>query len=298
MAHILIAGGSGLIGRRLTELLIQSGHTVSWLSRKSGQQNGVISFAWNPAKCTYDPLAFRNADAVISLAGSSVAAKAWTASYKQEIIESRTTAAATLLHALQHTSNNVKCLVAASAIGFYGDNSYNVLTEESPAGHDFLSETTRQWEAAYQSPHIRTVLIRIGIVLSPNGGALPTMAKPLRFGICPILGNGQQYMSWIHIDDLCGIFLFALEHEQLSGIYNGVAPVPEKHYRFMKTLRKLIAPYAIPMNVPSFALRMLMGERSAIILDSARVSPSKIMLAGYSFRYTDLSQTLIHLYGK
>lgn len=298
MAQVLIAGGSGLIGRRLTALLIQSGHEVSWLSRTSGHKNGIKTYAWNPYKGEYDPAAFKNAEVLISLAGTSVSDNAWTSSYKKEIIKSRTDAAAILLHAIKNTPNKIKSLIAASATGFYGNRNDELLTEESPSGKGFLSETAKQWENAYSTASVRTVLIRIGVVLSPNGGALPEMTKSLRFGICPILGNGNQYMPWIHIDDLCNIFLFAMENERLSGIYNGVSPVPEKHLRLMNDLRGILAPYSLRMRVPSFALRMLMGERSAIVLDSARASASKIMLAGYSFRYTDLTTALNNLYGR
>lgn len=298
MAQVLIAGGSGLIGKRLTSLLLQAGHSVSWLSHSSAEGSGIRTFAWNPASQTYDAAAFQNTDVIISLAGSSVADKPWTADYKQEIINSRKNAALTLLRALQHTPHQIKCLIAASATGFYGNRDDEVLTEQSPAGTGFLPETTLQWEEAYRTSPVRTVLIRTGIVLSTNGGALPELVKPLQFGICPVLGSGKQFMPWIHIDDLCNMYRFAMENEQLSGVYNGVGPVPLKHLRFMKDAQTVLSPGSLRIPVPAFALRLLMGERAAIVTDSARVSPSKIMLAGFTFRFTELTTALRHLYGK
>lgn len=296
MANILIAGGSGLIGKRLTHLLKKEGHQVAWLSRSGASEGGIKSYRWNPATQESDPDAFANAEVVIVLSGSNVAGKSWTQDYKHEIISSRLEAAATILHALKTVPNNVHTLIPASAIGYYGDQKDLQLIESSPSGKGFLAATTLQWEDAYSQATVRTVNIRIGIVLSTHGGALPQMAMPLKFGVCPILGNGEQYMSWIHIDDLCGIFMHAIRNNALSGPVNGVSPQPVTHRQFMKTLRTVLSPHAIMAPAPAAILRLLMGERSSIILDSTRVNPSKITNSGFSFRFPDLKNALQHLY--
>lgn len=298
MAQILIAGGSGLVGKRLTALLRTEGHTVSWLSHSGSSSMGVRTYSWNPHLRTFDPEAFRLAEVIIVLSGSNIGDHRWTKLYKKEIIESRTDAAATIIQALRTTPNRVHSLIAASAIGYYGDRTDEVMTEESAAGPGFLAETVQEWEAAYRTSPVRTVLLRTGIVLSSNGGALPQLVRPLQYGVCPITGSGMHYMSWIHIDDLCRQFIFAAENNTLSGVYNAVSPVPLKLNVFMKELCRELSPRAIPVNVPGFLIRLILGERSALVLEGAKVSPSKIMLAGYRFQYTDLAHAIRNLYGR
>lgn len=298
MAEVLIAGGSGLVGRRLTLLLQQEGHSVSWLSHSGSSSAGVRTYAWNPHLRTFDPEAFKNAEVVIALSGSNIGDQRWTKSYKKEIIESRTDAASTILQALHTTPHRIHSLIAASATGYYGDRDDDVMTEESGPGHGFLSDTVQQWEAAYQTSPVRTVLLRVGVVLTPNGGALPQLVRPLQFGICPVTGTGYQHLSWIHIDDLCRQFIFAATHHSLSGVYNAVSPVPLKLNVFMKVLRKELSPRAIRIAVPGFLIRLFLGERSALVLEGAKVSPSKIMLAGYRFQFTDLAHAIRNLYGR
>ena len=297
MANILIAGGSGLVGQHLTTMLIAKGHSVSWLSRKaSDNSDGVRVFAWNPFTHSMDPQALIDTDHIVSLAGSSIAGKAWSSQYKSEIIGSRKDAAASLISALDAHPHKVKSLVAASAVGYYGDRDQNICTEETSAGSGFLSTTTREWEEAYAASPLRTVLLRIGIVLSTKGGALPVMAAPLTTGVCPILGGGTQYMSWIHIEDLCQMFLTAMEKDAWEGVYNACGPAPCTHKEFMLTLRKQRCRYAVPVPVPGFALKLLMGEKSSIVTDSTRASAQKIQEAGFRFRFDILKQALTDLY--
>lgn len=298
MANILIAGGSGLIGKRLTLRLKKEGHRVSWLSRSASRSEDVQSYRWNPATLEADPAAFADAEVVIVLSGSNVAGQSWTTDYKNEIINSRLASANTVLYALENFPNKVHTLLAASAIGYYGHQGDLQLIESSPGGKGFLPETTRRWEDAYKASSVRTVNIRIGIVLSTHGGALPQMAMPLKFGVCPVLGNGQQYMSWIHLDDLCGIFIHAMHQTGLSGPVNAVSPQPVTHRQFMETMRKVLAPYAMMVPAPAAIIRIVMGERSSIVLDSTRVSASKILNYGFSFRFPDLQNALQHLYEK
>jgi uncharacterized protein len=298
MSKILIAGGSGLVGRRLTQLLKQDGHEVSWLSRHSPSKSPVAVSTWNPDKEYLPEESLKGVDTIISLAGTSVSDKSWSPEYKQDIIGSRLSAARTILKALNSYSHTVSTVIAASAVGIYGDRGEEWLTEESSAGTGFLSETCLQWEDAYRNCPVRTVTIRIGIVLSKEGGALREMAAPLMGGVCPILGTGKQYMSWIHLDDLCRMMIFALKQQSMQGIYNATAPSPVMHREFMHTLRRIKQPVSIPVPVPVGLMKMILGEKSAIVLDSTRVSSKKITDAGFSFQYTGLSDCLKNIYGK
>ena len=298
MSVIVITGGSGLIGRRLTGLLLKEGHTVRWLTRKKSGAEGVEEFLWDPAAQTMDEAALAGADAIVSLAGTPIAAKRWSEDFKKEIIKSRLDAAQTLIQALSRHPGSVKTLVTASATGFYGDSKDRLMEENHPEGSGFLAETTSQWESAYRNSTIRTVFLRIGIVLSDKGGALKELATPLKTGICPVIGDGQQYMSWIHIDDLCRLFLHAIRQESLSGIFNAVAPEPVTHRQFMLTLRRVLSPLSLAFSVPSFFIRMLLGEKSAIVLDSARVSASKTLSTNFRFLFPSLEPALKDIYGK
>ncbi len=298
MKKVLLAGGSGLIGRRLSTLLQAEGYEVLWLSRTSVNAGGIKVYHWNPEKNEMDPEALRAADVIISLAGRSISEGRWTPAVKEEIINSRTRAAATLISALNRHPNRVTCLIAASATGIYGDRKDCILTESSPPGAGFLSKTTLEWEQSYASSPVRTVILRTGIVLAREGGALPVMAAPLRMGVCPIAGTGNQYISWIHIDDLCRMYLFALKNEALQGAYNAIAPAAVSQREFMLSLRQIVAPLAIPLKVPASLLRVLLGEKSVLALESARVSPARIRQSGFQFQYDDLIPALKNLYGQ
>lgn len=298
MSVIIITGGSGLIGRRLTGLLLKEGHTVRWLTRKKSGMPGIEEFLWDPSSHSMDEAVMAGADAIVSLAGTPIAAKRWSGSFKREIIQSRLDAAHTLLNSLYRHPGSVKTLVAASATGFYGDGKDRLLNESDPEGTGFLAETTKQWESAYRNSNIRTVIMRIGIVLSDNGGALKELATPLKTGICPVIGDGQQYMSWIHIDDLCRLFLHAIQQESLNGIYNAVAPQPVTHKQFMLTLKKVLRPLSLVVSVPAFIIRIMLGEKSAVVLDSALVSASKTLSSNFRFLFPSLEPALNDIYGK
>lgn len=298
MSKILIPGGSGLVGRRLTQLLKQEGHEVVWLSRSVPGMAPVSVIKWNPDSEFLPAEALTGVDTIISLAGTSVSDKRWTPEYKQEIIGSRLSAARTILKALNSYSHTVSTVIAASAVGIYGDRGDEILSEESRAGSGFLSETCTQWEEAYRRCPVRTVTFRIGIVLSKEGGALREMAAPLMGGVCPILGTGNQYMSWIHLDDLCRMMVFAHKQQSMQGVYNAAAPEPVTHREFMQTLRRIKQPVSLPVPVPVGLLKIILGEKSAIVLDSTRVRSKKITDAGFSFQYTGLSDCLKNIYGK
>lgn len=295
---VLIAGGSGLVGRRLSTILQEQGYSVKWLSRRAGQEGRIRIFEWNPARESMDLAALNGVHAIICLAGAGIVDKAWTTAYKKVLIESRTQSAFTILKVLKTQPHQVECLLHASASGYYGNRPGESITEDSSAGTGFLADTTVAWEKAFENSPVRTAGFRIGIVLTREGGALPVMARPLGFGICPILGSGKQGMSWVHIDDLCGMFIDALENSKYRGVYNAVAPNPVSHREFMYALRKVIAPFSIPVPAPAFAIRLMMGERASVVLEGVMAKPRRTLLEGYSFRYTDLEIALRQLYGK
>ena len=293
---VLITGGSGLLGQRLTLLLQQKGYQVAHLGRKGGEKNGVITHPWDPAQSLLDPKVLEGVDHVIHLAGAGVADKTWTTARKQVIRNSRTQSTKLLVDAIDFLPKKPKSLLSASAIGFYGNADKQLCTEESPVGNDFLASVCADWEeaAAPAANFTRLCMVRIGIVLSTEGGALPKMMLPFRFFAGGVLGSGKQMMSWVHIDDLCEMFLFLLENEQCHGIYNGVAPLPVEHYTFMKALGRAMR-RPLWMWVPAFALRLALGEMADTVLGSQFVSNEKIQQAGFRFKHETVYQALTAL---
>ena len=298
MKKVLIGGGSGLIGKRLTALLLEKGYDVAWLSRSDTPVDGINSYLWDPVQGKMDEKALENCVAIINLAGESIVNHAWTTSYRKKVIESRTHSARCIINALKENKNQISVLISASAIGFYGDRKDEIMTEESIMGNGFLTQSTAEWEKAYQDSSIRTILFRIGVVLSKNGGALKEMSASIPVGICPVLGNGKQIISWIHIDDICLQMIHGIENENMQGIYNGVSPSPSPQRAFILAIRKHLNKWSIPIAIPSFILKLLMGERSSIVLNSSNVSSEKIKRSGYDFKFPTLESALISIYGK
>ncbi|WP_299464449.1 TIGR01777 family oxidoreductase [uncultured Microscilla sp.] len=294
---ILITGGTGLIGQRLTELLLaQKGYSIRYLSRSKRAIKNVEVFEWHPQKGEIDATAFEGVDAVVHLAGAGVADKRWTESRKDEILKSRTQSTELIAQTIRKMSTAPKALVNASAIGYYGINTgAQLLHEESPAGNDFLAEVTSKWENAtkeIEEQGIRTVKIRVGVVLSPQSGALPKLLQPVRLGLGAPLGSGDQYMSWIHIDDIARIFMKALEDETMRGAYNGVAPAPVTNAEMTKRLASVVHRPAFLPNVPAFMLKMMLGEMASIVLEGNKVSCDKIIRAGFEFEHPGLTEAL------
>jgi uncharacterized protein (TIGR01777 family) len=296
--HILIAGGTGLIGSRLTQLLTANGHKVSYLSRKPGNYHGITAYKWDPAKGMMDSKALDTVTHIVSLAGESIANGRWTKEFKEKVITSRLQAAKTIRNALLNNDHEVEAIVAASAIGFYGSEKNKIFDEDDNVGVGFLSETTKQWEDAYNDMPIRTTLLRIGIVLDKDGGALPQMAMPVSFGIAPIIGSGKQMMSWIHLNDLCTIFTSALFDDKYHGKINAVASNPVSHKEFMQTLKKVVCPYALTIPTPAALIRLILGEKSALVLDDTHVINKKLLNLGFEFEFSTLQIALKNIYGK
>ncbi|RZL12617.1 MAG: TIGR01777 family protein, partial [Pedobacter sp.] len=228
--NITITGGTGLVGRALTKALLNKGHHVYILTRevakKSAQEN-VKYASWNVAKGIIDVDVIKNSEYIFHLAGAGIADKRWTPKYKEKILNSRVEGSKLLSNTIRNHATKLKSVICASATGWYGaDKNSHAFIESDNAADDFLGEVCRQWEESLQPGSSPVAHIRTGIVLSNNGGAYPKLTMPIQYGIAPILGNGKQVMSWIHIDDVCRIFLHAIQNEQLKGVYNAVAPSP------------------------------------------------------------------------
>jgi uncharacterized protein len=299
---ILITGGTGLIGRRLTQLLQQQGYTVTYLSRNPKQDGGVKTFRWNVETGEIDPHAIQTAAHIIHLAGAGIADSRWTEARKREILDSRTQSTALLADALQRTQHHVRSFISSSAIGYYGgDTGDRPLTENSPAGSDFLAQVTRAWERsaeAVAAQGIRTVRIRTGVVLAKDGGALPKLAQPVRLGVGAPVGTGDQYLSWIHLDDICGLFIAALQNEHWSGVYNGVAPGPVTNADLTRQIAQVLHRPQILPNVPSFVIKLMFGELAVTVLGGNYVLNKRLAdETDFQYSFPDLRKALEDLLG-
>ncbi len=316
METVLIAGGTGLVGTALTNLLLQNGYRVILLSRAAQKTTTNVNIhdsnepfqnaRWDPATGIIDKIAFAQADYIVNLAGAGVAEKRWTDQRKKEIVDSRIKSGQLLVKTLAEIPNNVKAVINASAIGWYGaddeKNNREDFTEERPAANGFLGQTCKQWEESVDpvsSLGVRLVKLRIGIVLSNRGGALAAFIKPLRLGVAAILGKGSQVISWIHISDLCGLILYAIQQPTLTGVYNAVAPNPVTNRELTLELAKTKnGSNFISIPVPGFILTIVMGEMSVEVLKSTTVSAEKIQKAGYVFLYPTINNALKELLNK
>ncbi|MGA0556304.1 TIGR01777 family oxidoreductase [Larkinella sp. VNQ87] len=299
---VLITGGTGTIGRRLTELLLQQGFQVSLLSRSAAQKPrpNVAVYEWNIEKGHIDPQAIRTADHIIHLAGAGIADERWTDERKKQIIESRTKSTQLLANALRSGRYSVKSFVSSSAIGYYGgDTADRPLTETSEGGHDFLAQVVRAWERSVDdvaASGIRTVKLRVGVVLTMEGGALPKLVQPIRLGAGAPLGSGQQYMSWIHIDDLCRMYIQALTDDSWQGIYNAVATPPVTNEAFTRLIIDLLGKPRLLPRVPAFAIRLLFGEMAIVVLGGNYVLNKRIREeTTFRYQFGDLAAALKNL---
>lgn len=292
---VAISGASGLIGGALRRSLTTDGHEVLAISRRRSLDS-VQTVTWNVAEDRLDPGPLEGVDAVVHLAGEPIARR-WSASVKRAIRSSRIEGTRLLLEGLAQLERKPEVLVSASAVGFYGDRGDSELDETSPAGDDFLAEVCEAWESTVLEARqlgIRTVPVRIGVVLSTRGGALGKMLLPFRLCLGGPVGGGRQWMSWIHIDDLVSLFRLVIEREDLAGAVNGTAPNPVRNAELTKELgRALHRPAVLPL--PATVLQLAFGEMSQILLTSQRVAPRRALEAGMDFRHPDLAEALRHL---
>ena len=295
MPTILIAGGSGLIGSRLSHLLREQGHDVLHLSRRPRPNAPYPTYRWDTGEGYIDDEAVQRADYAVNLAGAGIADKPWTKARKQLIIDSRTEGARLLLSAFRRLQHFPKAYISSAAIGYYGDRGNEWLNETSKPGQGFLPESCVAWEAAageVADAGIRTVAIRIGIVLSTQGGAMEKMLLPFQFRLGAYFGDGSQWYSWIHIGDLCRMFIKAVEDDSMQGVYNGVAPNPATNKELTEAIKGALGKPALAVPAPAFALRLAMGEMADVVLSSARVSSKKIEAAGFEFSFPTLGEAL------
>ncbi|MCE2786526.1 MAG: TIGR01777 family oxidoreductase [Bacteroidota bacterium] len=301
MSKIMITGGTGLVGKHIANELVKSGNEVVLLGRKSGKFNGLTCYKWDLARQEIDTTALQGVQAIIHLAGAGVADKAWSKAYKQEIYDSRILSTRLLVNTLKHTPNQVQTFISASAIGIYGNNCPYPTGENAPASDTFLAKVCKDWESEAlhaESIGLRTTIIRIGVVLAKEGGFIPQVAKPIKFYAGAALGSGNQYISWIHIHDLAGMFIKAVFDEQMRGIYNGVAPHPESNKTITNAMAKrLHRPILLP-PVPTFAMKIIFGEMASMLIANQYIDSKKIEQTGFNFQYPSLDNALDELMGK
>ncbi len=292
--HVLICGGTGLIGRHLRQLLLERGHEVTVLSRRHGPNQ----CHWNPNRGYINPDALTKANVIVNLSGAGIADQRWTEKRKQEILTSRIQGTRLIYTSLADSRKYPEVYIAASAIGYYGNRDNEIVTESSPPGKDFLSHVATQWEKETRSIemlNIRTVTLRIGLVLSREGGFLPKLILPVKLGLAKPLGSGNQYMSWIHINDICGIIMHAIENKTWSGTYNAVSPEPVTNREMIKQLANVLRRPFFKSSVPRFALKILLGGMSETVLGGVRVSGEKVQNNGYNFLHSNLRNALLNL---
>lgn len=295
---VLITGGSGLIGSRLTQKLKSEGVEVVHLTRYPNSKNGVKTYAWDWAKGQIDERCFEGVTHIVHLAGEGIADKPWTMERKRTIVKSRVLTARLIETKVRELNVPLEAFISASGIGYYGAiTTETIFDEDGKRGDDFVAECCVQWEEAADKLKdlCRVVKLRTGVVLDNNGGAIPKMASPVKKGFGAALGKGSQYMPWIHHDDMVNIYLMALKNTQMSGVYNATSSVHTTNDAFTAALAKSMHKKIRLPNVPAFMMKMMFGEMAAILLEGSRVSNEKIKKEGFSFVYDDLDEALKNL---
>lgn len=299
MEKILITGGSGLVGRHLSVFLKNAGYDVMILGRQKSETSGFQSYQWNYKTGEIDIEAVKSADYIIHLAGSNIAENRWTAQEKQTIIDSRVKTGELLYKTVKEHNPNLKAYISASAIGYYGAvTTARPCEETDKPGNDFLSEICQKWEkpvGSFSKENIRTSIIRIGVVLAESGGPLEKIMKPIKLGFGSPIGTGKQYMGWIHIEDLCKIFLHLIKNKEYSGIYNAVSPEHITNAGLTKKIAEILGKKLWLPNVPVFVAKLLFGEAACTFLEGSPISSEKIRHAGFQFSYPEIESALTNL---
>lgn len=296
MPKVLISGGTGLIGRQLCRRLQEEKYEIAILSRTKNHEIELPVYLWNPDRNIVDEEAFVSADYIIHLAGVNIGGKRWTPERKRQILDSRIKSAELLFNQVRKLQKKPKAFITASAVGYYGAiTSEEVMDETRDAFDDFLGQTCKEWEKVadhFTDIGIRSVKIRTGIVLSNHGGALPKLTLPVRLGIGSPLGSGNQYLPWIHIDDLCNIYIHAVKNMEMIGAFNAVAPQHLNNREFIKTIAYKLGKSIWFPNIPVAVLRLIFGRMSDMLIYGSMVSSEKIIAAGYKFIYPELESAL------
>ena len=299
MSTVLISGGTGLIGEQLGRRLKDRGYEVTILSRTRSLEKHGLSYSWDLNKFEIDSEAIGTADFIIHLSGSSIGEKRWTRKRKKQIVDSRIKSGQLIFDEIRKQNKSLRAFISASAIGYYGTTTSNkIFYETDPPGEDFLGRTCREWEEmaeGFKNIGIRTVKIRTGVVLTKRGGALSKINTPIKKGFGSSIGRGKQYMPWIHIDDLCGIYIKAIEDTKMIGAYNAVAPEHRTNMESTQTLASIQQKKLWFLNIPSVVMKALFGEMSGILLQGSRVSSDKIQTAGFKFLFPSLEGALKQL---
>ena len=296
--NILITGGTGLVGQELTKQLLSNGHTVSILSRSKKDIPNVTVYTWNLKKDEIEDGALQNVNVLVHLAGAGIADERWTDERKKIIIDSRVEPVKLLMDKFKKIGHTPKAFISASAIGFYGgDRGEERLTEESLVGRDFLAKCTFEWEAIAdafgEEMNSRVAKIRIGVVLSEDGGALPKLIQPIRFGAGTALGSGKQWMSWIHNHDLAALFVKAIEDETMTDAYNATAPQPVRNEEMTKVAAKVLSRPLILPNAPEFALKLVFGEMAVVILGGTYVENKRVVeTTNFTYKFPEIEGAL------
>ncbi|WP_304234767.1 TIGR01777 family oxidoreductase [Jiulongibacter sediminis] len=300
--RFLITGGTGLVGKELTSILLAEGHEVGILTRSKRESKGKVTyFQWDIDQQEIEEQALEGVDCLIHLAGAGIADKRWSEKRKQEIIDSRVNPLKFLAAEFQRKGNFPAKIVSASAIGYYGfDTGDQLLSEVHKAGKDYISNVVVEWEKAVnafaKTASSPAVKLRIGIVLDKNAGALPQLAMPVKLGVGSPLGDGEQWMSWIHVHDLAQMFYEAATNKAMDGVFNAVAPNPEQNKTIVKELGKVLKRPIWAPNVPKIALKLLLQERAQLVLGGNKVSSVKIEDTGFTFKFKELSDALADIY--
>lgn len=298
MKSVLITGGSGLIGRALSELLLAEGYKVFWLSRTKNLSAKFPSYSWDYTKWEIDTEILEEVDIIVHLAGDSIGSGRWTETKKEQIMSSRIDSTVLLLETLRELDLKPDVFISASAVGIYGNKTTENIYEEKDktVADDFLAQVCNEWEKAVEQISktlgSRTVMIRTSMVLSPESEAFKKMYLPTKFGLGASLGSGKQYMPWIHIQDLCRIYLKAIQDTTLNGAYNASSPQQLRNREFMNTLSRVLKKPKLLPFIPGFIIRMMMGEAAEMVLGGSRISSKKIQEKGFKFLYDNAEDAI------
>ncbi|MCH1406600.1 MAG: TIGR01777 family oxidoreductase [Schleiferiaceae bacterium] len=299
MAVFTITGATGSVGNAIVRTLQHHSHEIRVLStRKSLEMTGATSYYWNPATNEIDSDALEGADYLIHLAGATVS-KRWTASYKKHIVDSRVQGTQLLIGAVHRMKKPLKAVISASAIGYYGSDFNRLMTEDDASADDYLASVTKTWESytqKFKSSYTRSIQLRLGIVLDRGAGVLGQLAPLAKYGLAAPLGSGKQWSSWIHVDDLARMFVFAATQSLESGAYNAVAPAPATNKEFTKALCRSLKRPMLPIGIPAFVLKAILGEMATLALMSQKVSSDKIVTTGFTFHHTQIDKALNEIY--